>query len=293
MTYDEVIVLRDKLASGEIDLAFAKSEYWKNFKEGERSWKTKDWKVRRDKIIKDACQICGSRNTLTLQHGSHPRKYFEFLKEVTKTFTTEYINANPTVDMVEFTNYVAAKYSYIPVPLCPNCKSRNPNKRARKIPHYLCTACRFEFDNPVNKSIEELLSFFFNNEDVDAVRDKCFISKDEWNNKQNLASIKYWMQREQAKDKYGERIERQAFLLYLADSINYLSFVDTITTCKRCAYNYDIKKLELCPQCKEYYKGLQYTTCIQCLPEEKRKAALARIESGKQWQQMHNDLGID
>jgi hypothetical protein len=51
--------------------------------------------------------------------------------------------------------------------------------------------------------------------------------------------------------------------------------------------------MELCPNCKEYYKGVQYPTCIQCLPEEKRKAALERIESGKEWRAMHGRLGID
>lgn len=51
--------------------------------------------------------------------------------------------------------------------------------------------------------------------------------------------------------------------------------------------------MELCPKCKQYYKGLQYTTCIQCLPEEKRKVALESIEFGKEWREMHRELGID
>jgi hypothetical protein len=51
--------------------------------------------------------------------------------------------------------------------------------------------------------------------------------------------------------------------------------------------------MELCPKCKVYYKGVQYPTCIQCLPEEKRKAALEMIEFGKEWQAMHKELGID
>jgi len=51
--------------------------------------------------------------------------------------------------------------------------------------------------------------------------------------------------------------------------------------------------MELCPECKKYYKGLQYPTCIQCLPEEKRKAVLESIEFGKEWREMHGRLGID
>jgi hypothetical protein len=82
-------------------------------------------------------------------------------------------------------------------------------------------------------------------------------------------------------------------LLYLNDTIQYLSFADTITACKKCAFNFDINKMELCPACKQYYKGLQYPTCIQCLPEEKRKAALEKIEFGKEMREMHRRLGID
>ena len=51
--------------------------------------------------------------------------------------------------------------------------------------------------------------------------------------------------------------------------------------------------MELCPKCKVNYKGIQYSTCIPCLPEDKRKAALEMIEFGKEWHAMHKELGIN
>ena len=51
--------------------------------------------------------------------------------------------------------------------------------------------------------------------------------------------------------------------------------------------------MELCPKCKENYKGIQYPTCIQCLPEEKQKEIEEQIEFGKQWRDMEKNLGID
>ncbi len=51
--------------------------------------------------------------------------------------------------------------------------------------------------------------------------------------------------------------------------------------------------MDLCPKCNQYYKGIQYPTCIQSLPEERRKAALESLEFGNQWREMHNELGID
>ena len=262
-------------------------------KEGQLSWHTKDWKERRSKIIKDKCEICGSKDTLTLQHRSHPKKYSDYLRDVTRAYAEEHRYTNPNIDKNEFRDYVLNKYDYVPVPLCPNCKNSNPNKRVRKIPQYRCTTCRKEFDTPNYKSFEELISIFYENEDAIEVRDKCFVSKDKWNNKHNLSNIKYWLQRERAKDKNSETIKKEAFLLYLYDDIKYLSFEDTITACKRCASSYDLYKIELCPQCNENYKGIQYPTCIQCLPEEKRKAALESIAFGNEWREMHKELGID
>lgn len=292
LTYSEVILLRDKLASGEIGLESAQAQYRKDFKEGQKSWETKDWKERRAKIIKDKCEICGSNDTLTLQHRSHPKKRGEYLRDVTRAYAAEYRNTNPVIDKDEFSAYVLTEYDYVPVPFCPNCKWSNPYERVKKIPKYRCLVCRHEFDSPDYKSVDELISIFYENEDAIEVRYKCFRSK-EWRTKNNLSNIRYWLQRERAKNKNAETIGKEAFLLYLNDSIQYLSFDDTITACKKCAYHFDIKHMELCPKCKLYYKGIQYPTCIQCLPEERRKAALESVEFGKMWREMHGDLGID
>ncbi len=292
LTYNEHIELREKLSSGNITVKLAKDLYWKDFKEGQRSWHTKDWKERRDKFLKEKCEICNSTHILTIQHLSHPRKYPEIEREVTRKYTQIFKDGNSTVDKSDFRKYIIKNYDYVPVPLCPNCGDNRPNKRVRKLPQYRCTECKSEFDKPVYKSVDELIAIFYENEDALDVRDKCFISKDQWKNKQNLSNIKYWFQRNVVKTNEAETIEKEAFLLYLDDNIKYLSFEDTITSCKRCASNYDLRNMELCPQCKEHYKGIQYPTCIQCLPEEKRKKALEMIEFGKEWQAMHDELGI-
>jgi hypothetical protein len=293
LTYKELIELREKLSKGEITQNFAKELYWRDYKEGKRAWHTKDWKERRNEVIKDRCEICGSKETLTLQHLSHPKKYYDYQREVAKKYTKIFIISNMPFDKCEFCEHVLKNYDYVPVPLCPNCNGRFPNKRMRKKPQYLCTECRLEFDEPIYKTVEEIIGIFYLDEDATDVRDKCFISKDKWKNKHNLSQVKYWLQREKVKAKSSDEIEKKAFLLYLDDNIKYLSFEDTITACKRCAFNFDLNNMELCPKCKEYYKGVQYPTCIQCLPEDKRKIALEKIEFGKAYQAMHQELGSD
>lgn len=293
LTYNEVILLRDKLVNGEISIASAQAEYWKDFKEGQKSWETKDWKERRAKVIKDKCEICGSKETLTIQHRSHPKKYAEYAREVTRAYTEQHIDANPKVDETAFRSYIQTHYDHSPVPLCPNCTYNNLYRRRRKTPAYRCLNCKHEFDDPLYKSADELITIFLADEDAFIVRDKCFVSKDKWQNYHSLSNIKYWMQRNQAKTIDADTIEKEAFLLYLNDAIHYLSFEDAITACRKCAFNYDINKMELCPECSQFYKGLHYPTCIQCLPEDRRNAALESIEFGKMMRDMHRDLGID
>jgi len=293
LTYNEIIELREKLVIDEITIDFATELYWKNFEEGKKSWHTMDWRERRAKVIKDKCEICDSNKTLTLQHKSHPKKYNEYLRDVTREYARNYVNANTVVGKKEFIEYIITNYDYLPVPFCPKCTFSNPRKRVTKVPQYVCTVCQHEFDNAVYKSVKELVAIFYENEDAIEVRDKCFISKDGWRNKNNLSSVRYWLQRSNVKNKNSSEIEKIAFLQYLDDNIKYLSFEDTITACKKCAFSSDINRMELCPKCKEHYKGIQYPTCIQCLPEDKKKAALEMIEFGKEMREMHKDLGLD
>ncbi|MDU8886307.1 hypothetical protein RXV94_09060 [Yeosuana sp. MJ-SS3] len=293
LTYNDIITLRDKLANGEIDLESAQAQYWKDFKEEQRSWHTKDWKERKAKIIKDKCEICGSKETLTLQHRSHPKSYSEYLREIKRSYTNEYIENNSEIDKSKFRDHILENYDYMPTPLCPSCMGKNPNIRVSKIPRYRCGDCKHEFDEAVYRSAIEMISIFYEDEDAYEVRDKCFVSKDKWENIHNLSNVRYWYQRQQAINKDAEKIGKEAFLLYLNDTIKYLSFEDTITACKKCAFNYDINRMELCPECKQYYKGLQYPTCIQCLPDEKRKAAIESIGFAKEMREIHKRLGID
>ena len=289
LTLNEFIELREQLINNEIGIGFAKEQCWKDLKEGQRSWNTKDWKERKKEFIKEKCEICSSTEILTIQHKSHPKKYNEYLREITRVYT----NNNSEIDKEIFKNYVLNDYDYVPKLLCPKCKIHTPKVRVRSIPKYRCADCKYVFEEAFFRSASELISIFFKDEDAYEIRDKCFISKDRWRNKHNLSNIKYWFQRKTAKNKDAESIEKKAFILYLEGNIKYLSFEDTITTCNKCAYNEDLKGAELCPKCNKNYKGIEYSTCIECLPEEKRKEVNEQIEFIKQMQEIHKKLGTD
>lgn len=293
LTYQGVVELRDKLVNDEIEVEVAKATFWHNFKEGARSWHTEDWKERRIKFLKDKCEICSNRDTLTVQHLSHPRKFSQYKLEVTRDYTNEFIKSNPVVDKAELNDHIQRMYVYVPVLLCPNCKSKNPKERVRKTPKYRCPECKHEFDEPAFRTVDELISILYEDEYAYEVCDKCFIRNDKSRSQHNLSSVRYWLQRDYAKTKSAEKIEKEAFLRYLNDNVKYLSFEDAITACGKCAASYDLHRMELCPKCRTYYKGIQYPTCIQCLPDDKRKAAMESIGFGKQWRAMEKKLGID
>jgi len=291
LTLNEFIELREQLINNEIGIGFAKEQCWKDLKKGKRSWHTKDWKERRGKFLKEKCEVCSSTDTLTIQHNSHPKKYNEYLKEIKRTYTNKYRNNNNEIDKEIFKNYVLKEYDYVPKPLCPKNKFHTPRIRIRTKPKYKCKDCKYEFEEASFISALELISIFLKDEDAYEVRDRCF--EDKWGNKHNLSYVKIFFQKNIAINKDLESIEKKAFILYLEDNIKYLSFEDSITACKKCASSDDLYAMELCPKCNKDYKGIEYSTCIECLPKEQQIKAKEKIEFGKQMQEAHKKLGID
>lgn len=293
LTLQEQEDLREKIANDLISVSLVKTIYWKDIKPESRSWNTRDWKDRRQSFLKDKCEICSSKETLTIQHRAHPRNYNDCENEITRKYLDTLGTSNSIILPSEFLDYIFKNYDYFPIPLCPKCQSRKPNKRMTKQPIFLCTKCHLEFNETTFKSVEKLVEIFFEDEDAIEIKDKCFVTTGKFKNQHNLKQIKYWFHRNSVKADNAEKIEKETFLLYLDESIKYLSFEDAITACKKCASYFDLYNLELCPNCRHFYKGIQYSTCIQCLPEDKRKKALEKVEFGKQISEMHKKYGID
>lgn len=287
LTYIQKTELRTKLLANEISLLEAQELFWRGVSNKTRSWHTKDWQERSKQFKKDCCEGCGSKERLTLQHTFHPDPYREYRNKVIRNLEK--------VDSIEkniLINHIKEKYTYNPVAICPKCNIWNPNERVRKLPRYLCTNCRHEFDDPIYKSISELVEMHYNNGLSTFFDIKCFTSNDRYQNKLNINGIIYFFKKNISEETNSEYIERTTFLNYLDDDIRYLSFKDTVTLCNRCAYNYDIKGMELCPECKSNYKRLNYPTCIQCLPEERRKQVEEQFAFNKEMTERFHKLDI-
>lgn len=293
LVLQDYIDLKNKILNNEIELNCAKELCWSNIDQNKKSWHSKDWKERRKNHLKDNCEICGSTSVLTIQHLSHPQKYSFYKNLVSREFMKNPNHTNETIEKEELLKHILNNYHYSPVPLCPNCKHRRPNQRITKKPEFLCTICHSEFDKCEYLNIEDVVNSYYKDNYSIYSKDKSFISIDKWRNHHNIHDIIYWFKRNKSENQNLEEIEKISFLLYLDDNIKYLSFEDTITACKKCASSFDLHEMELCPKCKKYYKGIRYPSCIQCLPEDSRKIALEKIEFGKNWEEMHKELGID
>ena len=69
----------------------------------------------------------------------------------------------------------------------------------------------------------------------------------------------------------------------LLDKYNEFNSEDIIILCKKCHFAFH-HEMDLCPKCKKRYKKMSYSTCYDCLPDERRrkiekdKAIMAEIE---------------
>lgn len=292
-TLNELINIKDKLLNKQLSISDVKIELWQDYKEGNRSWNKKDWKDRRTELLKDKCEICSSTVTLTIQHLSHPLKFVEYRQEMSEVLTSQYLDSNPVIDPIEFVTFIQDNYNFAPPPQCPECSSKKLSKRDRKKPRYLCTECRYEFDTPFHEILDALIDRLLSIDGPILDHYKYFIAKDLGNKPCTFGQVKYWAHRTKFQKINAEDIEFKSLLIYLDHAIKYLSFNDSITACKKCASYYDLYAMDLCPLCMTNYKGRQYKSCIPCLPEQKRIVAMEKIESGRKFNDMHKELGID
>lgn len=300
LTYDEIIELREKLKNNEISTEEAKEIYYADFNENKKSWHTKDWQERRKHFIKDKCEQCGGTEILTLQHNSHPKKLNDYYYDAFLYFQNifEEENANIINDLITkddiliyIDNTPRAVFS-----MCPKCCGSYYSRR--KEPQLVCSRCKNEFSEPLSKLLPEYI------DDIDSEPDISMLNKPAnapGNRKVKhimfYSDIKYNLTnqkiKQMLKEKYQKDIDKKAMLDFLDETIKYLSFEDTKTLCKKCAFNYDKNKRELCPICKKNYKSVHFETCIDCLPDGERKNKIKeQIEFSRHMRELHKSLGL-
>ena len=121
---------------------------------------------------------------MTIQHLSHPRKYNDYENEITRKYLSELTDSNSIIQKSIFLDHIIKNYEYSPVPLCPKCQSRKPNKRVKKELKFLCTKCHLEFNETTYLSAEKLVDIFYEKKDSTKYGDTC--------NKQGSTTSNWW-----------------------------------------------------------------------------------------------------
>ena len=210
ITLSDIKRLLNDLKSGEVDERFVKEflakKQW-------RPWTTKEWKIKRDTIIRENCETCGSNTDLVLQHTVQPRKINSVLYDlVGERFEKFKLYVEQNKDTIELSFHENVQK----VPVCPKCNSSRVHLRSRgkNKGTYVCNKtrdkiiCQHKFVTPN-----------FGYDEVD-------IKKAEKSREATL------------RDEFCERegLLRIAVEKTLEEIIVYLNFDHTKTLCNKCAY---------------------------------------------------------
>jgi hypothetical protein len=289
MTYEEIKLLREKYFKNEISFEETEKIYLKN---KPKNWcNTQDWKNRVKDYKKDKCEQCGGNEHLSILHCIKPRKYDKIKWSAFLHYQELFLNDhNATLETLgkvikkdDIIKYIENNPSEVKL-VCPICSGNFYTRR--NAPIHVCNRCKYQFDEPVSKSIPEYI------DDFDLTSDEILKIL-----KLKKASIKLYSDLYQKinyimiKDKYQKAIDRMALLDLLDQVINYLSFKDTKTYCRSCSYSYNINKMDLCPICNKNYKLFPYETCIDCLPDsELKEQLLENRKNNKEYREFEKEM---
>ncbi|WP_404428006.1 hypothetical protein LG296_20670 (plasmid) [Ureibacillus chungkukjangi] len=146
MDIQEMEKIEEALRKREISYAEASEKIYSSTT---KPWQTVAWKKKREKLIKDSCEQCGStKGPMVLQHLWHPPSYKEHIGDIYEQFFIKAQNASSLPEatdeevesfLSEFTEQREA---------CPSCEMRSIIKRKTMSPIYRCRKCGFEFNTP-------------------------------------------------------------------------------------------------------------------------------------------------
>lgn len=178
-----------------------------------KPWSEKEWKIKKDKIIKNVCENCESQDKLTLQHTKQPRKINAIIYGIVEELYEEYlVFLNENINTIELT----FPENIQKVPVCPLCGSSKVHLRIRGTNSgtYVCNksrnyvVCKHKFITP---------AYGYGEIDIkDAEKKREALIRNKFCEIRGLLPI--------------------AVEICLKEIIEYLNFDNTKTLCNKCAF---------------------------------------------------------
>ena len=195
-------------------------EAWEKLKKLPKPWTTKEWKERKEEVIKESCEYCGSDSDLVIQHPPFKDKSKIIRQEVEEYFISKLDKRKLRVYAKELASELKKKSKE--VYLCKRC--RRSMQLTDKWTKYRCPSCKVKYD--VN--------------DVPATRAVKIINKYEPIDGQYARdTFRSRLERRKARELLWEQkddVSRMVFEISFDMHEHYLSMENTKTLCKKCAY---------------------------------------------------------
>ncbi|MBW1613964.1 MAG: hypothetical protein JRJ57_08340 [Deltaproteobacteria bacterium] len=196
------------------------SEAWKIIKSNPKPWQRTEWKETRKKIIKDYCEVCGSKEgPMVLQHNSHQQNFGVLYNIFFNSLLSKEIDViEKEADIIrpDEIQKLLNKYSELKK-CCPEYGSHTLRDRKNITPHYIC-AKGHAFDIPE----ENIYYAKFKTGNPDLVNSKARIMIRDQRKNLNLKRLK---------EKYDEEIGRLALIELMDQSEEYMKMTDIKTCC--------------------------------------------------------------
>lgn len=209
-----------------------------------KPWHTKEWKEIRQARLKDYCEQCKTKQEpLVLQHMRKTKPYQFFITEKYQEILVQEIDKGIDYEEIkdQVEQYLLENMEKRNV--CPSCQSINIRERKTITPKFSCIKCKHEFDEPLYR--EDYLRGGSSVEDI-------------------INKIGEKKIREKVWDLHSEEIRTYAIIKSIEEFERYISCIDTVTFCKKCAFLWDKKGMKLCDHCKIKYHGIGRKCCQEC-----------------------------
>lgn len=220
------------------------------------SWQTKEWKLKRNKLIKQQCEQCASSDgVMVAQHLIHPPRFATIRNQLFQAILVDHLKVHPiqkpTISDEEISEFIRLESTTRDA--CPKCKWIAIRTRKKMLPKFFCEKCKLNFETPIQIQYCGILKAYPLRDLIEEflVSQKMKDLKLEVNNRLYM--------------RYQEILGKQALLISIDHHIKYTNLDEVVTFCKKCAASMDLNRMLLCWACKENYFQLDiYETCFKC-----------------------------
>jgi ribosomal protein L37AE/L43A len=209
-------------------------------KDRPKPWASAAWKQRRNEVLKSKCEVCGSADTLVVQHAWHPPTFAQLCELVKPALREEYAIAHPRTlpEIAPFDPASVPRPEMTARQSCPDCQSVSIRHR-KKTDDWVCLgrssnkACGNVFLAPST----QMWSRWSHEDLIEQARTR--------HHRPQVEAENLW--EHQFRFAFHDRICHEATRLWFVVHDRYVALRDddVSTLCKKCAFKQDLSYIAI------------------------------------------------